>query len=409
MKKLLALLIIVFGIHAALAAQTNSIAHSVMSQTNIDSLTNVVRILSGEAQVIINGTETKIYSRYAENPGNDLAANYLHAKLEEYGLEVTDQYFSITGRNVLGKQCGTVYPDKIFIISAHYDSMPNYSISPGADDNASGCAAVIEAARIISECQTDYTIIYALFDNEESGMLGSMYYAAYAKTNNLDIMGVINLDMIGFGYDRDAVANIHTTIRQECMTMANKMVEINNTYGLNLALEIYNPGTERSDHWSFIQYGYPALLLIEDLEGGDLNGKYHSVDDKLQYFEIEYYHSMSRTAIGTLAELIINTTIADIGVAEPVLTKFSLMQNYPNPFNPSTTINYIVADGANVSIKLYDIPDNETTTLLDEYKTAGNYSITVDTGELGSTSSGVYFYTMRAGNTAITKKMLFLK
>ena len=87
---------------------------------------------------------------------------------------------------------------------------------------------------------------------------------------------------------------------------------------------------------------------------------------------------------------------------------FSLHQNYPNPFNPKTVISYQLSAICKVSLKVYDTLGNEIATLVDEIKPAGKYSSTFST--LGSTLvSGVYFYTLTAGNYTETKKMVLLK
>jgi len=87
-------------------------------------------------------------------------------------------------------------------------------------------------------------------------------------------------------------------------------------------------------------------------------------------------------------------------------TEYLLMQNYPNPFNPSTTIRYSIPDISKVTLKIYDVLGNEIETIVDEIKSAGNYSVTYNANKL---SSGVYFYRMQANNFTATKKFLLVK
>ncbi len=101
-------------------------------------------------------------------------------------------------------------------------------------------------------------------------------------------------------------------------------------------------------------------------------------------------------------------------------TEFILYQNYPNPFNPSTTIKFSIPnvtlslssraesrdEGARVQLKVYDILGNEVTTLVDEYRNAGNYEIDFNASKL---SSGVYFYRLQAGGFVQTNKMILMK
>lgn len=69
--------------------------------------------------------------------------------------------------------------------------------APGADDNASGAAVVLEAARLLSSIQTPYTIIFALWDEEEIGLIGSANYARHAVQSGEQILGIVNMDMLG--------------------------------------------------------------------------------------------------------------------------------------------------------------------------------------------------------------------
>jgi hypothetical protein len=86
--------------------------------------------------------------------------------------------------------------------------------------------------------------------------------------------------------------------------------------------------------------------------------------------------------------------------------RYNLSQNYPNPFNPTTTINYTVPKNGFVTIKVYDILGNEVTTLVNEDKSVGNYSVQFNSSNL---ASGVYFYNMHAGNYVETKKLILMK
>ena len=85
---------------------------------------------------------------------------------------------------------------------------------------------------------------------------------------------------------------------------------------------------------------------------------------------------------------------------------FNLEQNYPNPFNPTTNIQYALTTRQFVTIKVYNVLGKEITTLVNEEKPEGQYSLNFNAGNF---PSGVYFYTIRAGNFIETKKMLLLK
>jgi hypothetical protein len=93
-----------------------------------------------------------------------------------------------------------------------------------------------------------------------------------------------------------------------------------------------------------------------------------------------------------------------VEVSQPA--DYFLSQNYPNPFNPSTKISYALAEDVDVSLKVFDVLGNEVATLVNDNQPAGNYDINFDAGNL---SSGVYYYTLAAGEFTATKKLILMK
>lgn len=304
MKKLLLLILLISFTFQVDSFSQSSTVQSIIDQTNIDSLIFFVEELSGEVQTIIGGTPYTIVSRHKNQPGNDKAADYIQQKLESYGLTVYNQSFSSSGRNVYAIQPGTEFPNQQYMICAHYDDMPSGPIAPGADDNASGTAAVIEAARIMSNYSFPFTIIYALWDEEEQGLVGSNYYANLAASAGDSILGVINLDMVAWDSNNDNVAEVHTRSVANSIDIKDKMAEVLSAYEIDLTLQISNPGSTASDHAAFWNNGYGAILLIEDFQ--DFNDYYHTVNDKIQYFNQSYFHKMCKLAFGTLATFALN-------------------------------------------------------------------------------------------------------
>ncbi|MGA9120788.1 MAG: T9SS type A sorting domain-containing protein [Bacteroidota bacterium] len=108
----------------------------------------------------------------------------------------------------------------------------------------------------------------------------------------------------------------------------------------------------------------------------------------------------------TITDLLTNgiTGVVQEGVAVP--QTFELSQNYPNPFNPVTTIKYSIPQSGSVSLKVYDVLGREVATLFEGAQRAGNYTVQFDGTKL---ASGIYFYTLQAGNASTTKKMVFMK
>ncbi|MDD4868359.1 MAG: M28 family peptidase, partial [Mycobacterium sp.] len=129
-------------------------------------------------------------SRGPSGAQHDPARDNIRNLFLSFGLTTTFDTFtynSQTWENVVAEQTGTLYPNAIYIIGGHYDS----ASTPGADDNASGVALVLEAARILSQYPSDYTIRYMAFDMEEAGLIGSAHYASTHASE--DIRGMISL------------------------------------------------------------------------------------------------------------------------------------------------------------------------------------------------------------------------
>jgi Peptidase family M28/Secretion system C-terminal sorting domain len=375
MKKIILCLLLLFGSQTILHSQS-PIIQTIINQTNIDSLIYFVKELSGEVQTIIGGSPYTILSRNKNQPGNNMSANYIKQKLDSYGLVTYDQWWSGTGRNVYGVQLGSLYPNKQYIICAHFDDMPSGTTAPGADDNASGTAAVIEAARIFTQYNSNYTIIYALWDEEEQGLVGSEYYAQQAALAGDSIMGVLNMDMTAYDSDLDNVGEIHTNSLASSQNLKNKMVEVNTTYSIGVTPSIINPGTGASDHASFWNHNYGAILLIEEYYGGDFNAYYHSTNDLLTHFNQPYYHKMSRLTFGTLATLAEMSEIVPVellaftasarnsGVqllwstaSELNNLGFEIERSIDNPDN-FITVGFVQGKGSSTEINYYSFTDN---------------------------------------------------
>lgn len=131
------------------------------------------------------------YRRYTENE-RDRTRTYLIKSLKQLGWKPERQTFA-GGVNILAQRQGTDPKAGSILVAAHYDTVPT---SPGADDNASGVAVVLEIARLLGSRPTLRTLQLAFFDREELGLLGSRAFVAKAKLTNLQ--GVIVMDMVGF-------------------------------------------------------------------------------------------------------------------------------------------------------------------------------------------------------------------
>lgn len=223
------------------------------------------------------------YLREAYSPEALLTQNWLIERYEELGLEPSIHYFidklnhTLDAGNVIAIQPGSVYPDEYIIVSSHYD----HNSGPGADDNASGTAGVLEAARILSQYSFKRSIIYINFNAEENGLYGSMGYAKECARLDMNIIGGFNLDMIGWYPPELDTVKMYTA----CYHLSRNLYE----YYSSVA-NLYLPETPtlwlsrgeagRSDHIRFCTYEYPAICL-GDVEYLSQHPCYHQLCDTI--------------------------------------------------------------------------------------------------------------------------------
>lgn len=340
-KRIYLLFILWGSLNLTAVAQRNHIS-AVINSVNTDSLLLTVKQLSGEIPVLINGATDTIKSRHSYNPGNEKAAMFIKQKLNGYGLSVSEQTFSTEGKNIIAKQQGYDAQNRCYIICAHYDNLPAGEINYGADDNASGVAAVIEAARILSKTNLRFTVYYVLFDQEEQNLVGSEYFANLFNIGAEPVLGAINLDMIAYDGNNDSVANIHThQVSQQGKHITERMMTVNNLYHTGLNLRQITPPSYSSDHASFWKYFIPAVMFIEDDMSSDFNPFYHKITDRFFQFNNSFYERMTKVAVGTLADFATDST--NVGIDHTLAAKAKI-KIYPNPVNGNTVTVYPVKE-----------------------------------------------------------------
>ncbi len=206
------------------------------------------------------GIEGLLYTHDGDNrgvngPEHDLARDNIAAMFQQYGLTVTlepVQYGGKTYYNVVGTKTGTLYPTQEYVIGAHYDSVNN----PGADDNASGVALVLEAARILTRYESAYTIRFIAFTREEQGLYGSK---AYVNAHIMDdIRGMVSADMVAYAASTNR-ARIYGRTSSPIKTHLGNAITL---YGNGLTW-VDSGWIPNSDHSPFDTAGYDACLLIE--------------------------------------------------------------------------------------------------------------------------------------------------
>jgi hypothetical protein len=205
-------------------------------------------------------------TRYSLHDSSLAAAAWIKTRFESFGIDSVyfQEWNADYSPNVVAVLPGVAHPERIVVIGGHYDSITsNMNYCPGADDNASGTACVLECAEVLSRHAFDCTIVFIAFSGEEQGLLGSEAYASAAATRGDDVIAMIAVDMIGYVAPQDMLDL--DVIRNESSTwLRDRVMDVAATYvpGFPLADGYLSGGT--SDHASFWRHGYDALLFIED-------------------------------------------------------------------------------------------------------------------------------------------------
>jgi hypothetical protein len=269
---------------------------SVISLCTNPVLAKLNRELSGDTSTIIGGSPYTILSRHNASVHNPKAAQFILERFQDFGLQARYMNYRTNGTNVLATKTGLRYPNRQYIICSHYDDMPSGPLAPGADDNASGTCAVLEAARLIAPFNFDYTIIFVAFDEEELGLIGSHAYADSAYNRHDSIYGVINLDMIAWDGNNDFAASIYSN--SNSITFSNNTKSVINMYTPTLVPTVIVQNMTGSDHYYFWQRGYKALCGIENTS--DFNPYYHTVNDNFSHVVMPFFLNFTRGAIAAL-------------------------------------------------------------------------------------------------------------
>ncbi len=245
-------------------------------------------------------------TRYASTSNCEASGSYLYDFFRQYGLETDADYFTFSASayptsNIVATIAGETAPERVVIVCAHYDSYSNQArtAAPGADDNASGTAAVMELSRILAGTRFDYTIRFIGFSAEEWGLYGSKHYAQQARQRGENIIGVVNLDMIGYADQLPEDLNLFVNDRSDWL--GSKFIAAAHRYVALPILKSVNASVTGSDHSPFWDQGYSALLGIED--SPLKNPNYHKVTDTVDTLNMEFAADVTRAALATIAEL----------------------------------------------------------------------------------------------------------
>ncbi|MBX9790703.1 MAG: M20/M25/M40 family metallo-hydrolase [Pirellulales bacterium] len=249
--------------------------------------------------------------REAGSRGGRAAGGYLHNKFQEFKLAPAGargsyyQTFNNGFRNVLGMIEGSdpAFKNEVILVGAHYDHVgygtlqnsfgPTGRIHNGADDNASGTATLVELveAFVAMGAPPRRTILFALWDGEEKGLLGSKHWLSAPTIPVSRIKLAANLDMVGRLRNRLEVLGTRTTydLRRK-VSLANRDVGLK----LDFTWEL----KEDSDHWSFYERGMPILMFHTGL-----HDQYHRPSDDVEHIEFDGMRQITELLFRTVVEV----------------------------------------------------------------------------------------------------------
>jgi aminopeptidase YwaD len=328
----------------------STIIDDLVAQVNADDLIAEVEWLIG------------LGVRFSRSPNLPAVADSLEAKLASFGLTTEQHIFpmgaegNILVPNVIATKLGSVQPDSVFVLCAHYDATSEsaFQNTPGADDNGTGTVTLLTAARLLAPLSLDYTVKFVLFAGEEQGMVGSDYWVKDMVAEGLPILGAMNFDMMGWwteGVDFDL--EIETNKASRWMADAICWAADNYT---TMPYELHvDDAAWWGDFFRFWQNGYAAVNHEEswDWDHPDFNPFYHSTNDTPENLSPEFFEGSARIGVAALATL---AGVSGLSPVPEVPVAGGDLSASPNPFNGRVVI-HLAAGGIEGSqrISVYDL------------------------------------------------------
>lgn len=384
-------------------------------------------------------------SRVKFTAGGDSAAAYITRELEAttgltsvavdtFFLPAKTPFNSKPLFNVVGSLRGTQIPDSVFVIGAHYDCSASRAGgwsstwqtvgAPGADDNATGVAVMLECARILANpaggFRPRHSIVFAAYGSEESNPVdsaalshgGSRYHAAGLQAAGGKVSGMVSVDMVG--YNRAWLfTSIITNASSRWLADIFHEAIARNSVGMYDSIAV-SAGATYSDHDRFWAHNYPAVCLMEYAPPWN-NGRYyrasplyHTSSDSIGSVNMDLVRRVAQVTVAAAARVAgeILTAVDGGAPAAGVPERPSLFQNYPNPFNPGTAVRYHVLSAGRVRLVVYDLLGREVATLVNGMQAPGYHVVKFSGAGL---SSGTYIYRLEAGSFVQTRSMILLR
>ena len=374
----------------SIAAQ--SFIQAYQNRSNMVTQTNITTNLQDFSNLGIKTTGST---------NNANALNWLKNKYLSYGYtasQIVEDPFtfgSTSSKNLVITKTGTLYPNKYVIICGHFDSLNG----PGVNDNGSGTSIILEAARILRNVPTEYSIKFIHFSGEEQNLRGSRHYAnevAYQGTTRvLDIKLVFNLDQVG-----GVMGNNNNTVfcdEDQGGLSSNNAASTAVTQQLRNCTALYSPlqtavdPAESTDYIPFEQKGEVITGFFEKIR----STYPHSSSDTFANTDPVYIFKIGKASVGALQHFAVAST--STSASREALSENSLeaVHIYPNPAK-----DFIHIELTDPSIKKFSF---EITNLLGNtlLRTADITKI-----DISSLPNGAYIGVLKANGQTVARKVL---
>ncbi|HWQ81532.1 MAG TPA: M28 family peptidase [Ignavibacteria bacterium] len=289
---------------------------SIINLVSVQSISRMCKELSGDTTVNIGGIPQLIFSRAWISPGNVKASQYIYEKFQSYGYNPRYQRNDSICVNVYVEKTGTKYPNKKYVICAHYDNIL-WPVLPGmndtvhgADDDASGVCAVLEAARLMKNFNTDYTVIFVALDEEEPlpYLLGSTGFADSCYFRGDSILGVLDIDMLGYntcGSFAEVFTDTNSYGLYNCIAGCNQ--SYNTGFIFSPRIRSLIPENKGFDSWAFWNRGYQSVCSIESYRC--FNNYVHTKNESFDKFNVPYFYRYVKCNIATILTLALDCNV----------------------------------------------------------------------------------------------------
>ena len=271
----------------------SALSESMAESVDIEAMMSTIKTLENFKTRYTYGTEFVDSAKWCRKQFEDLGYK---AELVEYSDSGRKQF------NVVAVSENADENTPFFVIGAHLDSTSENArvLAPGADDNGSGCAGVIEMARVFAGTAYEKNLKFVLFGGEEVGLKGSSAYvrSQMSESDFKNIRGAVIFDMIGFDHKAPVSALLETRSSYESFikVFADK-AQIMGTPAISVSYRPFG-----SDHMPFLNKKIPTFLYIEDEY--DFNPNYHKTTDVVGDVVPELVEAITKTTVAGLEELI---------------------------------------------------------------------------------------------------------